>query len=113
MEGFSGEPRTDDEGGPGGIFIEKVAEGFEKKGEVFLVRVPATDGNNLILFLNGRVELKDIGLNGVGNTVNLFWVRTKAASEGFPKRGGLRSFYHQGWKHYQSAGQASFDPWGS
>ena len=74
MGGFSWEARTDDECGPGGIFIEKRAEGFEKKGEVLLVRFPATDRDNLILFLDGGIELKDIGLNGVRNAVNLFWV---------------------------------------
>ena len=74
MGGFSGEARTDDECGPGGIFIKKSTEGFEKKGEVLLVRFPATDRDNLILFLDGGIELEDIGLNGVRNAVNLFWV---------------------------------------
>ena len=68
--GFSGKPRADDEGGPRGIFIEKRAEGFEKKGEVLLVRFPATDRDNLILFLDGGIELEDIGLNGVRNAVD-------------------------------------------
>ncbi len=70
MGGFSGEARTDDQGGPGGIFIEKSAEGFEEKGEVLLIGFPATNGDDLILFLDGGVELKDIGLNGVGNTMD-------------------------------------------
>ena len=74
MGGFSWEARTDDECGPGGIFIEKVAEGFEEKREVLLVRFPAADGYNLVLFGDGGVELKEIGLNGVRNAVNLFWV---------------------------------------
>jgi hypothetical protein len=74
MGGFSGEARTDDECGPGWIFIEKVAEGFEEKREVLLVRFPAADGYNLVLFGDGGVELKEIGLNGVRNAVNLFWV---------------------------------------
>ena len=74
MGGFSGEARTDDECGPGGIFIEKSAEGFEEKREVFLIRVPAADGDDLILFGDGGVELKGIGLDGVRNAVNLFWV---------------------------------------
>ena len=74
MGGFSWEPRTDDKGGPGGIFIEKSAEGFEEKREVLLIGVPAADGYDLILFGDSGVELKDIGLNGVWNTVDLFWV---------------------------------------
>ena len=96
MGGFGGKARTDDEGGPGGIFIEKRAEGFEEKGEVLLIGVPPPHGDNLILFLNGGVELKDIGLNGVRNTVNLFWVGTKAGGERFPKEGGMRSFNKDG-----------------
>jgi hypothetical protein len=74
MERLSGKPRADHEGGPGGIFIKKSSEGFEKKRQVLLVRFPAADRDNLIFFLNGGVELKDIGLNGVRNTVDLFWV---------------------------------------
>ena len=74
MGRFRGKPRADDEGGPGGVFIEKRADGFEKKEEVLLIRVPAADGDDLVLFGDGRVELKDIGLNGVRNTVDLFWV---------------------------------------
>jgi hypothetical protein len=74
MGGFSGEARTDDEGGPGRIFIEKRAEGFEEKREVLLIGVPAADGNDLILFEDGRVELENISLNGVGNVVDFFWV---------------------------------------
>lgn len=70
MGGISGKTRTDDECGPVGILIKKFAEGFEKKGEVFLIGVPAADGDDLIHFGDGRVELKDIGLNGVGNTVD-------------------------------------------
>ena len=70
MVRFSGKPRADDECGPGGIFIEKVAEGFEEKGKVLLIRFPATNGDNLILFGDGGVELKDIGLNGVRNTAD-------------------------------------------
>ncbi len=74
MGGFSGEARTDDECGPGGIFIKKSTEGFQQKRKVLLIRVPAADGDDLVLFGDGRVELKDIGLNGVRNAVNLFWV---------------------------------------
>jgi hypothetical protein len=70
MERLSGKPRADDEGGPGGVFIEKRAEGFEKKGEVLLVRFPAADADDLVLFGNGSVEFKDICLNGVRNTVD-------------------------------------------
>ena len=92
MGGFSGKPRADHEGGPCGVSIKKSAEGFEEKGEVLLVRFPAADGDDLILFGDGRVELKDIGLNGVGNTVNLFWVGPQTDSEGFPKSGGMRGF---------------------
>ena len=93
MGGFSGKARTDDEGGPGRIFIEKRAEGFEQKQEVFLIGVPAADGNDLILFGDGGVEFKDIGLNGVRNAVNLFWVGPQAGGERFPEIGGMRSFY--------------------
>jgi len=92
MGRLSGKTRTDDECGPGWIFIEKVAEGFEEKREVLLVRFPAADRDNLILFLNGRVELKDIGLKGVRNAVNLFWVGAQAGGERFPKCGGMRGF---------------------
>ena len=92
MGGFSGEARADDEGGPGGVFIEKRAEGFEEKGEVFLVGVPAADGDDLVLFGDGGVELKDIGQNGMRNTVDFFWIGTKAGGEGFPKCSGPRSF---------------------
>ena len=101
MGGFSGKARTDDERGPGGIFIKKSSEGFEKKRQVLLVRFPSADGDNLILFLDGRVEFKDIGLNGVRNTVNLFWVDPQAGSEGFPKRGGMRGFDKDGGQEPQ------------
>ena len=74
MGRFIGKARTDDERGPGGVFIKKRTEGFEKKGEVLLVGFPSADGDDLVLFLDGRVELKDISLNGVRNAVNLFWV---------------------------------------
>ncbi len=96
MGGFSGEARTDDEGGPGGIFIEKSAEGFEEKREVLLVRVPATDGDDLVLFSDGGVELKDIGLDGVRNAVDFFWVGPEAGGEGFPKKGRRGSFDKDG-----------------
>ena len=96
MGGFSGQARTDDEGGPGGIFIEKSAEGFEEKREVLLIGVPAADGDDLVLFGDGGVELKDIGLNGVGDVVDFFWIGTKAGGEGFPKEGGRGSFDKDG-----------------
>ena len=92
MWGFSGKPRTNHEGGPSGVFIKKRTESFEKKREVLLVRFPAANADDLIFFGDGRVELKDIGLNGVRNTVNFFWIGTKATSEGFPKEGGRGSF---------------------
>jgi hypothetical protein len=78
MERLSGKPGANDKGGPGGIFIEKSAESFEEKGEVLLIGFPAADGDNLILFLNGRVELKDIGLNRVRDVVNSGGIDTKA-----------------------------------
>ena len=74
MGGFSGKPRADHEGAPSGVFIKKSTEGFEKKREVLLVGVPAANGDDLVLFGDGGVELKDIGLNRVRNAVNLFWV---------------------------------------
>ena len=96
MGGFGGKPRADDEGGPGGIFIEKSAEVFEEKGEVLLIRVPAADGEELVLFGDGGGELKDIGLNGMRNTVDFLWIGTKATSEGFQKEGGMGCFDKDG-----------------
>ena len=93
MGGFSRKARTDDEGGPGRIFIEKGTQGFQQKGEVLLVRVPPPYGDNLILFGDGRVKLKDIGLNGVRNAVDFGRVDPEAVGEGFPEIGGMRSFY--------------------
>ena len=101
MGGFSGEARADDEGGPGGVFIEKRAEGFEEKGEVFLVGVPAADGDDLVLFGDSGVELKDIGLDGVGDMVNFLWVGTKAGGERFPKEGGRGSFDKDGGQKFK------------
>ena len=89
---FSGKARTDDERGPGGIFIKKSSEGFEEKRKVLLVRFPAAYGDDLVLFGDRGVELKDIGLNGVRNTVNLFRVGPLAGGEGFPKHGGMEGF---------------------
>ena len=105
-----GKPRANHQRDPRGIFIKKSTEGFEKKGEVLLVRFPAADRDNLILFLNGGVELKDIGLNGVRNAVDLLRVDPEAGSEGFPKRGGMRGFDSNSREKFKSAGQASLDP---
>ena len=74
MRGFSREPRADDEGGPGGIFIEKGVKSFKEKGEVLLVRAPPPHGDDLIHFGDGGGEFKDIGLDGVRNAVDFFWV---------------------------------------
>ena len=74
MGGFGGKPRANHKGGPGGVLIKKSTEGFEEKGEVLLIGFPATNGDDLILFLYGRIELKDIGLNRVRNAVKFFWV---------------------------------------
>ena len=92
MGGFRGKPRADDKRAPGRVFIKKRAEGFEQKGEVLLVRVPPPHGDNLILFGDGGVELKDIGLNGVRNTVDFGGIDSQPVGEGFPKCSGLRSF---------------------
>ena len=94
--GFSGQTRTDDQGSPRGIFIKKSAEGFEEKREVLLVRFPTAYRNNLVLFGDGGVELKDIGLDGVRNTVDFLWIGTKAGGEVFPKCGGMRGFDKDG-----------------
>ena len=78
MGGFGGKPRADDEGGPGGVFMEKSAEGFEEKGEVLLIGFPAANGDYLVLFWGGWVEFKDIGLNGVRNTVDFGGIDSQA-----------------------------------
>ena len=69
---------------------------FKEKGEVLLIGVPAADGDDLILFGDSGVEFEDIGLDGVRNAVNLFWVGPEAGGEGFPKEGGLRGFDKDG-----------------
>ena len=74
MGGFGGKPRADDEGGPSGVFIKKSTEGFEKKGEVLLIGVPAADGDDLVLFGDSGVGFEDIGLDGVRNEADHFWV---------------------------------------
>ena len=91
-----GKPRANHQRDPRGIFIKKSTEGFEKKGEVLLVRFPAADRDNLILFGDGGVELKDIGLNRVRNAVDLLRVDPEAGSEGFPKSGCVRGFDSNG-----------------
>jgi len=96
MGRFRGKPRANHERGPCGVFIKKRTEGFEEKGEVLLIGVPAADGDYLVLFGDSGVEFKDIGLNGVGDVVNFFWIGTKATSEGFPKEGGRKSFDKDG-----------------
>jgi hypothetical protein len=96
MGGLSGKSRANDERGPGGIFIEKRAEGFKEKGEVLLIRFPAADGDDLVLFGDGGVELKDIGLNGVRNTVDFGGIDPEAVGEGFPEKGGRRGFDKDG-----------------
>jgi hypothetical protein len=112
MGRFSREPRADDDRGPFGVSIKKSTESFEKKGEVLLVRFPATDGDDLVLFGDGGVELKDIGLNGVRNTVDFGGVDPKAGGKGFPKISGMRGFDSNSREKFKSAGQASFDPGG-
>ena len=78
-----------------------------------MVRFPAADRDNLILFLNGGVELKDIGLNRVRNAVDLLRADPEAGSEGFPKCCGMRGFDSNRREKIKSAGQASLDPGGS
>jgi len=92
MGRLSGKPRANHKRCPVWIFIKKRTESFKKKGQVLLVRFPATDGDNLILFWDGGVEFEDIGLNRVRNAVNFLRVDPEAGSEGIPKRGGMRGF---------------------
>jgi hypothetical protein len=99
---FRGKPRADHQRGPVGIPIKKCAKGFQQKGEVLLIRFPAADRDNLILFLNGGVELKDIGLNGVRNTVDFGGIDPEVGSEGFPKRGRMRGFDKDGGQKSKS-----------
>ena len=102
MGRFSGKPRANHERGPGGIFIEKRADGFEEKGQVLLVRVPAADGDSLILFGDSGVGFEDIGLNGVRNAVDFGGIDPETGGEGFPKCGGMRSFDEDGGQEFQS-----------
>ena len=102
MGRFRGKPRANHQRGPSGVFIKKRTEGFEKKGEILLVRVPAADGDDLVLFRDSGVELKDIGLNGVRNTVDLFWVGPQAGGEGFPEIGGMGGFNKNGGQEFKS-----------
>jgi len=85
MGRFRGKPRTDNKRGPRWVLIKKGTQGFQQKREILLVRFPAADGDNLILFLDGGVELKNIGLNGVRNTVDFGGIDPEAGGEGFPK----------------------------
>ena len=61
-----------------------------------MIRFPATDGDDLVLFGDGRVRFKDIGLNRVRNAVDLLRVDPEAGSEGFPKSGCVRGFDSNG-----------------
>ena len=76
-----GKPRANHQRVPGRVFIKKRTEGFEKKRQVLLVGIPAADGDNLILFGDRGVELKDIGLNRVRNTVNFGGIDSQAGGE--------------------------------
>ena len=102
MWGFSGKPRANHDRGPSGVFIKKRTESFEKKGQVLLGRFPATDGDNLILFGDDGVELKDIGLNGVRNKVDFGGIDPETGGERFPKRCGMRGFDKNGGQEFQS-----------
>ena len=77
-----------------------------------MVRFPAPDGDDLVLFGDGRVELKDIGLNGVRNTVNFGGIDPEALGKGFPEDGGMRGFDSNSREQLKCVGQASLDPWG-
>ena len=50
----------------------------------------------MVLFWDGRVEFKDIGLSGVRNAVDLLRVDPEAGGEGFPKCGGVWGFDKDG-----------------
>lgn len=76
------------------------------------MRFPSAHGDNLILFGDSGVGLKDIGLDRVGNAVDLFWVGPKTTGKSLPECCGVRGFDRYDWKQIQSVGQASLDPWG-
>ena len=57
-----------------------------------MIRFPATDRDDLVLFGDGRVRFKDIGLNRVRNAVDFLRVDPEAGNEGFPEIGGVRGF---------------------
>ena len=57
-----------------------------------MVRFPAADGDDLVLFGDSGVELKDIGLNGVRNAVNFAGIDAETGGEGFPEIGGMGGF---------------------
>ena len=66
-----------------------------------MVRFPATNGDDLVLFVDGGVELKDIGLNRVRNTMDFGGIDPEVGSEGFPKRGSMRGFDKDGGQEVQ------------
>ena len=61
-----------------------------------MVRFPAPDGDDLVLLGDGGVELKDIGLNGVRNTVDFGGIDPETGGEGFPEISGMRGFNNDG-----------------
>ena len=65
-----------------------------------MVRVPAADGDDLVLLGDGGVELKDIGLNGVRNTVDFGGIDPETGGEGFPKCGGNWRFDKDGGQEF-------------
>ena len=101
MERLSGKPRANHERGPVGIIIKKSSEGFEEKRQVLLIGLPAAYGDDLILFGDRGVELKDIGLNGVRNTVDFGGIDPEAVGEELPKFCGMRGFDKDGGQELQ------------
>ena len=65
-----------------------------------MIRFPPTDSDDLILFLDGGVELKDIGLNRVRNAVDFLRVDPESGNEGFPEIGGVRGFDRYGGQEF-------------
>ena len=93
MTGVKGQTRADNQGRPARIPAEERQESFQQKGEILLIRVPATDRDNLIFFSNGRIGTENIRLNGVGNAVNPFRVRSYFGGQLLPKLRGLGGFH--------------------
>lgn len=89
---FFGESRANDKGVPSGIAIKKDTQGLQQKGEVFLIGFPTAYGDNLILFGDSGVEFEDIGLDGMGNAVDLSWVVPKPGREILPNCSGMWGF---------------------